>query len=359
MSKHDFTQYLKAEMSTASDSGYDEIFDTKMQFTIEISIPMRKPKGHFSRAPGVVLKILEEFEGGTFFEGQGYWQGVQEPVIYILISIFEEPRSTIEKVKQNLVALQKKLKQQEVFVKINGRTFVDSVLPQDTVIEFPDQWEFDDDMRLITANKARKDEHYKIAFGRKEYKNKYFADAMNFFKEAFSALRESEEVLQDLHGRDCPYTGPTADLLSCTVNILGIATRADFKQQEDSEDIEMFIDLINKLLPPNSKSKFTMEVLSPHAEARIRGNRLMLFQRIGKHILSEEKLISDGIFGLKQLQLHLKEGGNPFLEKDPIPDIIAIRKWINNIASEEPAEVNEIISQFGDDYPVYSDEFHS
>ena len=55
-------------------------------FSIEISIVMRKPKGHFSRAPGVVLDILSSFGGGTFFEGQGYWKGVQEPVVYILIS---------------------------------------------------------------------------------------------------------------------------------------------------------------------------------------------------------------------------------------------------------------------------------
>ena len=291
MSKHDFTQYLKAEMPTASDSGYDEIFDTKMQFTIEISIPMRKPIGHFSRAPGVVLKILETFEGGTFFEGQGYWQGVQEPVIYILISIFEEPRSTIEKVKQNLVALQKKLKQQEVFVKINGRTFVDSVLPQDTVIEFPEQWEFDDDMRLITANKARKDEYYKIVFGRIEYNKKNFVEAMKLFKEALQELR-----------KNVPLTpSQERDTLLCSVNILGIATRAEFKSQEDVEDIEMYIGIINKLLPPNSESEFTMEVLSPHAEARIRGNRLMLHRRIGKHPFEEKELVNDGIYGLKQL----------------------------------------------------------
>ena len=42
-------------------------------FRIEYSIPMRKPNDHFSRAPGVVLSILQSHKGGTFFEGQGYW----------------------------------------------------------------------------------------------------------------------------------------------------------------------------------------------------------------------------------------------------------------------------------------------
>ena len=64
----------------------EEIGNIWQHFSIEISIVMRKPKGHFSRAPGVVLDILSSFGGGTFFEGQGYWKGVQEPVIYILIS---------------------------------------------------------------------------------------------------------------------------------------------------------------------------------------------------------------------------------------------------------------------------------
>ena len=91
---------------------------------------MRKPKGHFSRAPGVVLDILSTFGGGTFFEGQGYWKGVQEPVVYILISTTGKSEDIIQKLKEKISSAQSKLKQQEAFVKINGATFVGNLLDE-------------------------------------------------------------------------------------------------------------------------------------------------------------------------------------------------------------------------------------
>ena len=85
----DYAKYLNSELP-------EEIGNSHEHFTIEISIVMRKPKGHFSRAPGVVLDILNTFEGGTFFQGQGFWRGVQEPIIYILISKQSNVKSMIE-----------------------------------------------------------------------------------------------------------------------------------------------------------------------------------------------------------------------------------------------------------------------
>jgi hypothetical protein len=346
MSNHthnDYTQYLVAKMPKE----YDQRLDKESQFTIEISIPMRKPKGHFSRAPSVVLNILESHNGGTFFEGQGYWDGIQEPVIYILISDRGTPRLMIEKIKKNLTQLQRKLKQQAVFIKINGKTFVDSVLPSDEVNQFPNQWEFDDDLRLIAANKARRDEHFKIVFGRIAYNNKDFVEAMKLFQEA----------LTDLRMNTSSNPAKKRDLLICSMNLLGIKTRTEFKSKYDEAEIEDLIGIMNLLLPPNSKSEFTMEVLSPHAEARMRGDRLQLNKRIDKYILSDEELVSDGIYALDQLRKHLEDGGNPYIEKDPISDLINIRKYINSTVEIEPAKVKEIISNISKENHLYADEF--
>ncbi len=57
-------------MPEIGDSNYEERFDLPEQFTIEFSIPMRKPKNHMSRASGVVLDILKTHKGGTFFEAK-------------------------------------------------------------------------------------------------------------------------------------------------------------------------------------------------------------------------------------------------------------------------------------------------
>ena len=75
----DYAQFIGEDIPDK----YAEMFD---HFGIEISIVMRKPKSHYSKAPGVIWDILNTFDGGTFFQGQGYWRGVQEPVIYIMIS---------------------------------------------------------------------------------------------------------------------------------------------------------------------------------------------------------------------------------------------------------------------------------
>ena len=90
----------------------ESIKNHQAHFSIEISIVMRKPKGHFSRAPGVVLDILSSFGGGTFFEGQGYWKGVQEPVVYILISTTGRTEEIISLLRSKIASAQSRLKQQ-------------------------------------------------------------------------------------------------------------------------------------------------------------------------------------------------------------------------------------------------------
>ena len=55
----DYTPYLQREMPNSLRE-YTE------HFSIEISIVMRKPIGHYSRANAVVFDILNTFGGGTF-----------------------------------------------------------------------------------------------------------------------------------------------------------------------------------------------------------------------------------------------------------------------------------------------------
>ncbi len=55
----DFTKFLREKIPK-------EIGDEKTHFSIELSIVMKKPKGHPSRAPGLIWEILDAFDGGTF-----------------------------------------------------------------------------------------------------------------------------------------------------------------------------------------------------------------------------------------------------------------------------------------------------
>ena len=48
----DYTRYIGKEIPAV-------IAESVSMFSIEYSIPMRKPKGHFSRAPGVLFSILQ------------------------------------------------------------------------------------------------------------------------------------------------------------------------------------------------------------------------------------------------------------------------------------------------------------
>ena len=279
---------------------------------------MRKPKGHFSRAAGVVLEILSDHKGGTFFEAQGYWEGIQEPVIYIMISSTETPRRIMGKVVKNLKSIHRKLLQQEVFLKVNGESFIGRVIPEEEVESFPQQWEYDDDLRQIAANKSRKNEDYKLVFGRKEQANGKHDNALKLYEELLFE-RENQKELNEFD---------KLDVLLCYTNILGIKTRKDFKGESNINEIKKMVKLVNNYLPLNQKSKFSPEVLSLHAESRIRGNRLQLFAKIEGLGLSKSDLVKDGIYAIKLLKNHLEAGAYPYLENDPIQDIRFIRKYM-------------------------------
>jgi len=335
-------------MPNIGDSDYNEEFDLEQQFSIEISIPMRKPVNHFSRAPGVVLDILKTNNGGTFFEGQGYWEGIQEPVIYLMISNFGSPREIIGNVKNNLVNIQRKLKQQEVFLKLNGRTFVGRVISEDEISKFPKQWEFDDDMRAITANRTRKDEHFKIIYARAAQDKREFQEALDLFREVLSELIIKKPLPKGSYER--------LDALICSTNVIGISTRKDMIGTISQDEISTHIMMMNERLPFCRKSEFESDILSLHAEARIRGNRLQLYTRSIDFKTNKDDLISDGVFALKLLEEHLNVGGYPYLEQDPIEDILMIKKYVDLIAGFEHPGAKEVITSISKANEFYSRE---
>ena len=66
----DYTPYLQREMPNSLREHIEH-------FSIEISIVMRKPTGHYSRANAVVFDILNTFGGGTFFRAKDIGKGTK------------------------------------------------------------------------------------------------------------------------------------------------------------------------------------------------------------------------------------------------------------------------------------------
>ena len=329
----DYAKYLNSELP-------EEIGNSHEHFTIEISIVMRKPKGHFSRAPGVVLDILNTFEGGTFFQGQGFWRGVQEPIIYILISKQSNVKSMIELLKKKIKYAQLTLLQQEMFVKINGCSFIGSLVEEEATDDFPDQWEFDNDMKRITANQSRIDEHHKLIFGRVDYHRKEYAKAQEKWTEMINQFAQ-KRLLSENEKRD---------LLKCYTNIL--SPKLDLNDAFVKDICKQF----NTLLPLKKDSKFSPEVLSKHAEARMRGNRIKLYSVIEVEDLSEEDLMMDGIFAINQISSHLESGRSPYLENDPIKDIQTIIKHIRKIGNQFDSEIKVIVNSLVSKFPKYTND---
>lgn len=319
----------------------EEIGNIWQHFSIEISIVMRKPKGHFSRAPGVVLDILSSFGGGTFFEGQGYWKGVQEPVIYILISTTGRTEDIISLLRSKISSAQSRLKQQEAFVKINGTTFVGNMLDKSVTDQFPKQWEFDSDMKKITANQSRSDEHYNLIYGRVDYERGKFDDAQKKWTDMIHEFAQKTSLSQT----------EQRDLLKCYSNILSP------KLSIGDEFVNQICSQFNKLLPPNENSRFSEMTLSKHAEGRMRGNRLKLYHSIGNNSINTEELIKDGFFAIDQIVNHFDQGISPYLEKDPIQDIGTIIKHILKINDNEKSRLTQKLNELIDRFPAYENEF--
>jgi len=331
----DYTSYLQKEMPE-SLRGHLE------HFSIEISIVMRKPIGHYSRANGVVFDILNTFGGGTFFQGQGYWRGHQEPIIYLMISILKEAGWVIENLKKNLKHYQSQCLQEEIFVKINGVPFIDSLLPESVTKDFPHQWEFDSEMNALTANQSRIDENHKLIQGRIEYNhNKNYSKARDIFRDLIRDYANYRRPLSNHEKRD---------LIKCYSNIL--SNKIDGIKAEDREN--MFNQLV-KLLPLDIDSVFSDEELSKHAEARIRGNRINLYSEHNFSMVSSEEMILDGIFAISQISEHLKKGRYLYLDKDPVLDIRNIIKQVSKLSPdiEHVKTIQEICEELSTTNPYY------
>ena len=335
----DYAQFIGKDIPKK----YAEIYD---HFNIEISIPMRKPKNHYSKAPSVVWNFLNTFEAGTFFPAQGYWESLQEPVTYVMISTEGLVKNVVGKLTKLLRDGQIKLKQKEMFVKINGRKFSGSLVPDEIAKTFPNQMAFDDDMaEFIRVNQSRVDENHKLIFGRAELHRgkrlvvdaKSTNDEKNIIRANDKALIhyiESYNIFSDLEEEllQKPETlSNKRDLLKCYSNVLDPKTRQFMKDDEIKYACQ---ELVN-LLPLNQKSEFEKE-LSKHAEARIRGNRINILIGIEYEIVSKQDLHNDGVFAFKQIIsfLNPEDKNTPYLDKDPINDLKNIIRQIKKIGLE-------------------------
>ena len=326
---------------------------------------MRKPKGHFSRSPEVIWDLLNEFGGGTFFQGQGYWEQVQEHVIYIMISSTGKVGETINKLKKILTEGQKKMKQQAVFAKINGFAFVKSLLSEEVIKTFPEQMEFDEELeRILHANQSRDGENYKLIFGRIELskgkvfkRNKKSAKAQKYFKKSYAIWEELERDL--LRKGSSPEN--ERDLLKCYSNVLD----PDIRAMLEPDQVIKTCEALQWLLPLNKVSRYGEDVLHLQAEARIRGNRINIFNELDLDFVSDDELICDGLFAIGQIERSLgnKKRSNSYLDKNPIDDIKTIIKQMKKIGIDEEtldeetlSKIKIIISRLCSNYPLYEQE---
>ena len=324
--------------------------DLDRHFRIEISIPMRKIKGHFSRAPGIVLNILKHFNGGTFFEGQGYWKGIQEPVIYIIIAAEGVENKIFSELFDLMSDAQRKLKQQEVFVQIDGRVFIGSLNEEAKVENYPDQWVFDDDMGKIVSNKTSKYEIPELIFARAKHHERDYRGAAQLYEEALTSLEKREPHLISLGlNQNEAKTSVIRDSILVTCNLLGIYSRTEFKDEIKCSEL---IQILNIALPYGSPKDGGLDpdIFPPHAEARMRGNRLKLLE-------DEEIKFTDGIYALKLIADFLESGNNPHLEQDPIEDMKTIRKHLKILNTTNQSIINDLKNELKGKFPHFSDEF--
>lgn len=349
----DYAKYLTEDIP-------EKIAKTHDHFNIEISIVMRKPSGHFSRAPEVIWDLLNEFGGGTFFQAKGYWEQFQEPVIYIMISSTGKVGETINKLKQILTEGQNKMKQQAVFAKINGFSFVNSLLNDQVIKTFPEQMEFDEELeRKLHANQSRVGENYKLIFGRielskgKDLKRKKKADeAQKSFEKSYNLWIELE---RDLLRKDGSPENER-DLLKCYSNVLD----PDIRVMLEHDELIKTCKALLFYLPLNKDSRYGEDVLHLQAEARIRGNRINIFNELDLDFVSDDELICDGLFAIGQIERSLgdKKMSNSYLDRNPISDIKTIIKQMKKIGIDEEtlSKIKIIISRLCLNYPLYEQE---
>ena len=223
------------------------------------------------------------------------------------------------------------------------------MVSEEEVETYPAQQEFDNDMRLVAANKSRMEEHYKIIFGRVAYENKEFEKASQNFQEAIA----------DISAKQPLETGSfdEKDLLVCSLNLIGIYTRDEVSRSNNEKEIDIAIGTMDKLLPYEKASRFNSSVLSLHAEARIRGNRIQLKKTRGTNLdTADDVLIRDGTFALDLLNQHLQVDEAPYLEKDPIDDIKTILKHLGNLGPI-PQQARDIVDEIKHKNPHYSNDF--
>jgi hypothetical protein len=114
------------------------------------------------------------------------------------------------------------------------------------------------------------------------------------------------------------------------------------------------------LLPLNKVSRYGEDVLHLQAEARIRGNRINIFNALDLDFVSDYELICDGLFAIEQIERSLgnKKMSNSYLDRNPIKDIATIIRQMKKIGFDEEifSEIRTIISRLCSNYPLYTEE---
>ena len=71
-----------------------------------------------------------------------------------------------------------------------------NLLDESVTNTFPKQWEFDTDMKTITANQSRSDEHYNLIYGRVDYQRGKYEDAQQKWTEMIQELQRKNRFLK-------------------------------------------------------------------------------------------------------------------------------------------------------------------
>jgi len=241
---------------------------------------MRKPKGSRSRAPSVCTQLQFMLDGGTFTSGRGFWRGaINEPVVIIHSSI---SRWTIYKaskiLKEILRFIQTQLKQQAVYLEINGKGKALSVVSDDAKSGFPVQTDFDDDLdsELRSTSNIPSNIEDDIADGRMHYWDYRNSGALDI-EDAMAAKDKFHSLISN---SNIEYDDPISikndqklpSIIQALSNIQGLIIYAEKMGHDigidENEKTEIW-EIIASLVTPDN---FGATPMSTHEEYRIRSN---------------------------------------------------------------------------------------
>ena len=328
-------------------------FDWKKEIwrSITISIPLRKPRGHASRAPGVILEILEYLGAATFWRAEGYWEWLQEPVTYIEAK-HEGPSNMILDLAEKLKNMQYKLRQQEIFVTIDNHVFVGSLISSSQTNSFPKQMEFDDDMNSINSLKSRQVEPYEIIYGRRysrifqttRREGNPDEDALKKAKELFSKYLDNLKTVDDIE---------KIDVLTASTSLISLyAVEPNRLNENEKKNLQDLIRIGIKLQPFGEDSDLNC---TRHQDALIRWNRMHYLNRLNLSSQYHSELTIDGVLALGLILESMMMEETVHLGHDPITNMVKISGLIQ-ILKPDP-QVQRVIRVIFDEAKKLNPEY--